>query len=354
VKIIKTVGIIAEYNPFHNGHKFHIEEAKRLCDADAVVVVMSGNYIQRGDCATFDKQTRARAAILGGADLIIELPTVFAGQTAEIFARSAVYLMNALGCVDYLAFGAETNDISGISAVADFLSGENHEFDKLIRAKLKTGISYATARAAAVGELLDEKYAEILCEPNNILGVEYLKALNAINSKIVPILVQRRAVGHNDFSARGAFASASLIRKMTLAGGIKSALHLVPNECMDLYGCAQIHTLSAVETAILASLRKGEPCEIAEIADVSEGLENRIFASAKTSTTLDMLINEVKTKRYTHARLRRIMLHTYLGITAKDITSPQYLRILDFSPRGREVLNNIKKLTTLTCEKNFH
>jgi len=350
---MKIVGIIAEYNPFHNGHKFHIEEAKRLTGADVVVVVMSGNYVQRGDVSIFDKQIRAKAAILGGADLVIELPTINSTQSAEGFAYNAVYLMNALNCVDYLAFGAETDGISEVAAIAKFLTAENAEFGQLIRDKLKSGISYALAREQAVGELFGENYAKILREPNNILGVEYLKALQLLNSDIEPILVKRNAVGHNDMMVQDAFASASLIRKMVKSDGLESIKHLVPSECMELYYEAKIHTLQTAETAILAGLRKSLPERIVKIADVSEGLENRIFNMAKEHNTLDDLLDAVKTKRYTQARLRRIMLHSYLGIERIDLTTPKYLKILDFNSNGQEILNRIKKTTMLPLVKNF-
>ncbi|MCL2837523.1 MAG: nucleotidyltransferase [Oscillospiraceae bacterium] len=351
---MKIVGIIAEYNPFHNGHKFHIEEAKRLTGADAAVVVMSGNYVQRGDVAVFDKQTRARAAIAFGADLVIELPTVCAAQSAEIFARSSVCLMDALNCVDYLAFGAEASDIGDITEVAKFLSVENDEFDGAIRAKLKTGISYASARAEAVAELCGAKQAEILQEPNNILAVEYLKALYTLKSDIQPVLIKRRAVGHDDSNVCENFASASLIRKKIKTEGLQSVEALVPTECIELYKTAEFHTIEAVQVAILANLRRMTPNDIAKIADVSEGLENRISAFAKEYKTLDELIDAVKTKRYTHARMRRIMLHSYLGITREDIMLPQYLKILDFSPKGQEILNNLKRTKpALALAKNF-
>jgi len=350
---MKIVGIIAEYNPFHNGHKFHIEEAKQLSGADAVVVVMSGNYVQRGDVAIFDKQTRARAAILGGADLVIELPTVCAAQSAEIFARSSVYLMDVLNCVDHLAFGAEAGNLADIEPIAKFLISENSEFDKVIRAKLKMGISYPAARTEAVAKILGEQFAQVLHEPNNILAVEYLKALFMFKSDIKPILVSRQAVGHDDMDVCGTFASASLIRKRIKTEGLKSTESLVPRECMEIYESAEIYDIHEVETAILADLRHSEPEVIAQIADVSEGLENRIFAAAKIHNTLDALMDAVKTKRYTYARIRRIMLHAYLKIRREDVTLPQYLKILDFSSKGQEILNSIKKSTSLPLVKNF-
>ena len=350
---MKTIGIIAEYNPFHNGHKFHIEEAKRLSGADAAVIVMSGNYVQRGDCAIFDKFTRAKSAIAGGGDLVIELPTVCATTTAETFAKTSVYLINALGCVDFLAFGAEAEGISEISVVAKFLAKKNDKFDEIVRKKLSDGITYASARELAVGELLGSKYAKVLREPNNILGVEYLKALTLLDSTIEPILIKRNSVGHNDMVAQDDFASASLIRKMIRADGLESVEHLVPRECMEIYREAKTHILQKVEAAILAGLLKSWPEEIMNIVDVSEGLENRIFAAAKECCTLNELLDSVKTKRYTHARLRRILLHSYLRIEREELTLPKYLRILDFSECGRALLNSIKKTTMLPLVKNF-
>jgi len=261
--------------------------------------------------------------------------------------------MNALTCIDYLAFGAEADDITDIAIVAKFLVSENAELDGLIREKLKLGLSYATAREQAVGELLGERHAKILREPNNILGVEYLKALQSLDSTIKPILVKRNAVGHNDITINDSFASASLIRKMIINDSLESVEKLVPQACMDIYRTAKTHTLQTVEMAILAGLRKSSPAEIAYITDVSEGLQNRIFSSAKDYNTLDGLLDAVKTKRYTHARLCRIMLRSFLGIEQDELILPRYLKILAFSPGGQEVLNSIKKTTILPLVKNF-
>jgi len=261
--------------------------------------------------------------------------------------------MNALNCVDCLAFGAEASDIANLTETAKFLTSENETFDQLIREKLKTGISYPAARAEVVAELCGENCAAVLREPNNILAVEYLKALISQNSDITPILINRKAVKHDDTQIHGNFASASHIRELIKENGLQSAQHLVPPECAELYKSAKIHSMQAIEVAVLANLRRMTPELIAQIPDVSEGLENRIFEAAKEHKTLGKVIDAIQTKRYTYSRIRRIMLHSYLEVTRNDLISPQYLRILDFSPQGQEILNGIKKETTLPLTKNF-
>ncbi|MDR2167605.1 MAG: nucleotidyltransferase family protein, partial [Clostridiales bacterium] len=221
----KTCGIIAEYNPFHNGHKFHLEAAKRESSAENIVVVMSGNFVQRGEPAIICKFVRARAALLGGADIVLELPINFATASAEGFARGAVYILEKSGIIDALAFGCENNDLGILSEIANFLVNETEDFKAALRANLRQGKSFPVARAAA----LEQFSQEVLVAPNNILAIEYLKALRKFNSAIVPFGVARKGVGHHGKELVGSFASASALRREILAGNVDSLAAFMPD-----------------------------------------------------------------------------------------------------------------------------
>jgi len=320
-----TVGIVAEYNPFHNGHKYQIEQAKKLTGADTVVVAMSGSFVQRGEPALCSKWARAEMALKCGADLVVELPVCFAVRSAEFFAKGAIGLLNALN-VDYTAFGVETDDIDRLCKTADALKNE----PEIIKEYLSQGLSYPSAVAKAFPEC-----ADVLSTPNNMLAVEYIKA-GAKN----PVAVLRKGAAH-DGGAADAFASASYIRER-----LSEAEKYMPEEAfgvlkreIDNNACPP--DKDKLSDIILAKLR----CESAEIlqqiCDVNEGIENRIISAAKTSTSLDELYDAVKTKRFTHARIRRIIMNYALGITkAFERCAPQYVRVLASNEKGFAILKN--------------
>ncbi len=347
---MKFLGIISEYNPFHNGHKYQIEQARLKTGADYVVIVMSGSFVQRGTAAICDKWTRAKMALLGGADLIIELPVIYSMQSAEYFAKGAVGILNALGVVNYLSFGVENDNISELTSIARVLLDEPQNYKTALNNALATGISFPSAREIALKEYVGDD--NILGTPNNILAIEYIKALMRIGSKIKPVAVLRKGAMH-DSIGEGNITSASHIRSLLLENGIDSIEKYVPDYVYEILlseiekGKAPVN-INFLETAIIARLRTIPHTELSQIRDVTEGLENRIKQAANTCTTLDEIINFAKTKRYTHSRLRRIIANTLLGITkeTEDI-SPQYIRVLGMNENGKAILKIAKETATL-------
>ena len=341
---MRTIGIITEYNPFHRGHKWQIDELRRRFGAEtAVVCAMSGDFVQRGDFAVERMHARAEAAVRGGADLVLELPLPWAISSAEGFARGGVEVLAAAGLIDALAFGSECGDAAALLRAAETLLRE--DFSERLREKLAAGTSFAGAREAAARELIGDD-AAVLGTPNDILGVEYCKALIRSGSAIVPIAMQRKAVGHNDGAAEG-FASASHIRAL-LARGEDASAFLTP-ESAAIYAreCAAGRapvTMKGAERAILSRLRMMEEEDFARFDSGNEGLYRRFYGAVRTETSLEELLDAVKTRRYAYARLRRMLLAAYLGVTKEDIPPRvPYLRVLAFSERGRAVLKRMKQ-----------
>lgn len=341
---MKTVGLVAEYNPYHNGHQYMVTRCREE-GATHVVAVMSGNFVQRGSVAIMDKRARAKAALLDGVDLVIELPVPWAVSTAELFAKGGLSILQGLGCVDALAFGCETADkemlIKAADAVCDIKVHEQ------IKEELTGGITYAVSRENAVRKLYGDKIADIISKPNNILAVEYLKAMRSLGSNfdIMPIL--RRGAEHDSLKENGEFSSASALRIM-LERGDEKAFEYMP--CGSVAEFKRLQNVGRApvaiddsERAILSRLRMLTVEEIKEAPDISEGLENRIYNAIQSATSLEELYSIVKTKRYTHSRIRRIITSLYLGIAPQDaLHKVPYIRVLGFNERGREILRAAK------------
>ena len=307
---MSRAAVICEFNPFHNGHKFLLEKIKSDFRND-VVCIMSGNFVQRGDIAITDKYARAKAALHNGADIVVELPTVYAMSGAQTFAENGVRIAAAMNC-DRLYFGAE-NSISDLKEVAGLL--ENKLINDKIHDLMKNGQYYPKALSMAVGD----KHAKVLDQPNNILALEYIKACK--KNGLMPIAIPRKGVNHDEDIIRDGIASASKIRELIEKG--ESCKLLTPMEITN------VSTLKSIEPAILYRLKTITAEELRKIADVSEGLEYRIIEAAKQYNSLSEIYNAVKTKRYTMARIRRIILSAFLGITAEMPSTPvPYLRIL--------------------------
>lgn len=345
VKFGKTAAIIAEYNPFHNAHAYHISKTRELTGAENIVVIMSGNFVQRGDCAICDKFSRARMALAGGADLVLELPLPFACATAEKFAAGGVGIADALGCVDYLSFGMECGDVGQLAAAAGAVSDVSIKpaLDRL----LSDGKPFAAARTEAVREVYGDDIAELLCLPNNTLAVEYIRALRSLNSDIEPIGIRREGVQHDSAAPSGSFASATAVRRMLLDGAWKNASKFMPDYSLEILDRAVVQgTVPAdiyrCERAILSRIRGMTREQLANLPDVSEGLENRIFESTRSAVSLDDLYLTIKSKRYSHARVRRIVLSAFLGIRAVHSLNLPYIRILGMNSRGRALLSAAK------------
>ena len=347
---MKISGIIAEYNPFHNGHIYHMEKTREN-GADAIVTVMSGNFVQRGEPALIQKWSRARAALIGGSDLVLELPLPYAVASAETFARGGIDILNRLGCVDEISFGSEVGDIKMLSAVARALQSE--ETEKALKENLDTGVSYPTALDRAIAEVLGEEYAAIIREPNNVLAIEYLKALNHTESKITPFTVNRMGAGHDSSLFLENTASSSYIREKVRENNFGEISAVMPPISESILkgeierGDALIDK-TKFEVAVLSKLRFMNTDYFLRMPDVSEGLENRIMSSIYISRDLNQLYDYIKTKRYTMARVRRIVLSAFLGITKKDTpASVPYVRVLGFTERGREILRTARNTATI-------
>lgn len=349
---MKSTAIISEYNPFHNGHKYQIQKSREN-GSTHIISVMGGNFLQRGNCAILDKYNRAKAAILGGVDLVIELPQIYAVGSAEKFAFGAVQTLDKCGCVDELAFGAECGDILMLKRTVDIIT-RSGEVETLCKQYLKQGYSHPRAMQAAVEYISQngDNISDILKSPNNTLAIEYIKVLNNINSNINPFAIKRVGAMHGSMQTNNEFASASAVREMILNGD-NSYKKFIPNttaeiisDCITLGECPGEYKNNS--RGIMTVLRSMTAEDFANIPDVTEGLENRLVKAAKENNSVLDIITAVKCKRYTHARLSRIIACAYLGIT-KDISSlePKYIRVLAFNDRGTEILKLMKKSASL-------
>ena len=346
---MQVVGIVAEYNPFHTGHAYQIARTRAELGEDApVVAVMSGCWVQGGRCAAADKWTRSRLALTGGVDLVLELPTVWAVSSAETFARGAVALMCRSGVVDTLCFGSETGELSSLQAAADCL--DSPDYPAQLRRALEGGASFAAARQAAVERLIGPAGAA-LASPNNNLGVEYLRSLRALGSAIRPVTVRREGAAHNTWDETGeGFRSATQLRQHLARGEWEAVRPYVPAGNLPLLQSAPLTDPELRERAMLACLRKMRAEDWAKLPDAGagEGLPQRLERAGQRCHSLDDFFAQAKTRRYAMARLRRMALWAFLGLTAADIPDePPYLRVLGFNARGREVLKEMKQKAQL-------
>ncbi|NLG53206.1 MAG: nucleotidyltransferase family protein [Clostridiales bacterium] len=342
---MKTFGIVCEYNPFHSGHLYHINESRRL-GAEAVVCVMSGNFVQRADFAMTDMHSRAESAVRNGADLVIQLPTPWVLSSAEKFAFGAVYILNALGVVTHLSYGAENPETDMHIKAARLLMSA--DFPLKLTDRLKTGVSFASARYSALAEI-DSAAAEVLRNPNNILAVEYIKALTQLGSDIIPVAVERRGSMHDEMTTENEHISATAIRKLLLSGDFEEVSGFLPRETCNIL-LREIKNKNApvwikdADKAMLSCLKKLSAEDYLRFNDVSEGLEKRLYRAVSRAVSLDEAVMLAKTKRYTHSRIRRIYLSAFLGAT-KDLSSgaPGFARILAFNDTGRKLIAKIRK-----------
>lgn len=327
-----TAGIIAEYNPFHNGHALLIEKA-RQAGATHIVAVMSGNFVQRGEPSVFHHSERAKAALNAGVDLVLQLPVPYAVSGAQSFARAGVEILDAFGC-DWLVFGSECGDADVICKTADAVYSD--EIKPLIAEELKKGISFAAARENAL-RIMNSSYADIIKSPNNILGVEYAAAVNRINSRMKPVTFARQGAAHDSADSDSDIASASMIRNKILGGGEWGKY--VPDT--SVYECCEKRSIAFIERAILYKLRTASAEDISRTPDISEGIENRILSAATQAKSLEELYALAKTKRYSHARIRRIIINYFLSITSEDTdTSVPYIRVTGFNSKGADLIRN--------------
>ena len=363
-----VVGIIAEYNPFHNGHAYHLEQSKELAKADYVIAVVSGNFVQRGNVSLINKWDKADMALTNGADLVIELPTVYSISSAENFAYGAVKILDSLNIVDYISFGTELDDINILDKCADILYKQPQKFVNLLNHELSKGLSFPKARENALLMYLNDirRYSNVLSSPNNILAIEYLKALKKLRSPIKPIAVKRKNAGYNDLEITNNFASATAIRKKIIDNKPAGLSKLMPpNSYRVLYNSIQkghyVKDIISFEKEIIFTLRKMSIKEIANLPDVTEGLEHSIKNAANSCNTIDEFMNIIKTKRYTNTRIQRILLYALLGITKDDMkTSTKvqpYIRVLGMNKKGKDLISVISRsnpnLNIITSVKKY-
>lgn len=361
-----VLGIVSEYNPFHNGHILHLKKSLELTKADFTVAIMSGNFTQRGDTSLVDKWAKTEMALKQGIDLVLELPTIYAISSAENFASGAIKILNSLGIVDYLSFGSEVGDIKPIDDVATILAKEPRDFSEILKRQLRSGLSYPKARELAMQMFFGSSpiYTEVLQNPNNILGVEYLKALKRTKSNITPITIKRNYNNYNSQDVKNGIASATAIR--TMISNSKNIHTVVPYETYEVIERLSnegkiVTSLKVFEKEIIYNLRRMTITEIANLPDVTEGLENKIKQAALATNTLETLIEKIKSKRFTQTRIQRILLYSLLNITKKDMLMSQkvtpYVRVLGFNKHGKRIISaiaeNNPKIKIVVSVKKF-
>ena len=390
----KVIGIIAEYNPFHGGHKFQIEEAKKRTGADWCVAAMSGDFVQRGEPAVYSKYLRTRMALSCGADLVVELPSAFAVSSAEDFAACGVALLTGLGAVDVLCFGSEDGDIRRIRTAAGILAQEGGDFSSLLSIGLRSGLSWPQARSQALLKMADkdkdfplrrEEMDKLLGSPNNLLGIEYCKAILRQNSPLIPFTIRRRGQGYHDNGLEGGQASASAIRRTLKAGVPSGIIHIsrivslkagepsgeaglfpyakltpeamthIPPEIRSLYGrepVLEANDLSEILNFCLLSLKR-EGTDYTQYGDMSAEMARRLEHCLLKQVSWEGRIEQLKTRQYTYTRLSRALLHMVLGLTDARVQSYKeagrapYARILGFRKESQELLALVKQKTAI-------
>lgn len=361
---MKTVGLITEYNPFHNGHAYHIEKAKMLTGADRVIVVMSGDFVQRGAPAVMPKHLRTESALLSGASLIIELPVCFATGSAEYFAQGSISLLNQLGCIDSICFGSECGDLHLLKEIAQILADEPIEYQTALKQGLKEGASFPAARQEALN-IYSDKYSEILASPNNILGIEYLKALAKIHSKIEPFTIKRIGAGYHDMDIDGQFSSATAIRsdiyQLADVNSSSESLPLthiqtqVPSSCHELMkkNYQTRYPVKADDFSLLlkAKLLSETAGSLSHYLDISPELANRILRLRNDYLSFEQFCDLLKTKELTRSRISRSFIHVLLGITNDWLTAIKapapYARILGFRRDHADLLGILKRTSDI-------
>lgn len=347
---MRICGIVSEYNPLHSGHIYHLHEVRRQLGADcAIVCCLSGDFVQRGEGALLPKHLRARAAVCSGADLVVELPVPYALSSAEGFAQNGVRILHGLGVLTHLSFGAEDADPDWLRETASILLEHDTVAETL--AQLQTGISYAAARERALFARMQQR-AALVQKPNNILAVEYCKAVQRQSIDVTILPIARKGAAH-DGTETQEHASASRLRSLIRAGDFHDALPYLPAPCADILTHALreglvLGSMERLENAMLAQLIRLSPEELSRLPDASEGLEHRLYHAIHAERTLEGICTQAKTKRYALSRIRRMLLCAYLGITAQDAAIPApYIRVLAMNEKGQAVLRLARKQATL-------
>ncbi|MFL0249892.1 nucleotidyltransferase [Clostridium neuense] len=350
---MNITGIVAEYNPLHKGHIYHLLETKKICSSDGIVCVMSGNFVQRGEPALIDKWSRAKSAILSGIDLVIELPCIYSLSSAEFFAYGAVSLLNSIGIVNSICFGSESGNIESIQLIADILNNEPEEYKDYLKQSLSKGLSFPKARMEAIKEFISKNSNFFLEESdikysNNILGIEYCKSLKKLNSKIKPYTVKRRGSLYTDAKLSEYPSATSIRNSLKESKNAYLLKDLLPEPSLNLIK-SNINNIT-FKDAMFNFLKYKiftNKNTLKNLPDVSEGLENKIYDALANCSTLDEALVYMKSKRYAYTRLTRILTQYYIGFDCyntdylRKLPCP-YARILGFNERGKEMLRLMK------------
>ena len=370
---MNILGLVVEYNPFHNGHLYHLLKSKEITKATHTVAIMSGNFLQRGEPALFDKYTRARAAVANGVDLVIELPTLFACQSAEIFSHGAIATLNSLNCINSICFGSEVGNIDILYTISKILVNEPNEFKISLKKYLNDGMLFPTARSNALFDYINEnnlvdiskdELLSILNSSNNILGIEYIKSLLKLKSNIKPYTITRINSEYNSESIDSSICSATAIRKaLKNTDDISFASKVVPLPTYNILKTNIEKSFNPIFDEmffdILSSIILRDSNELDKYFDVNEGIENKIYQSIFTSSNLEELHSLVKSKRYTLTKIKRTLNNVLLGITkddmalVKDMNYIPYIRVLAFNDKGREILKAIKNNSEINIINKF-
>jgi predicted nucleotidyltransferase len=355
---MRTVGLITEYNPFHNGHLHHLRESKEAADAEVAVAVMSGHFLQRGEPALFDKWMRTEMALTAGVDVVVELPFPWACNSAPHFALGAVQALNALGAVDALCFGSEAGKIGILQRAADLLLEREGEVAGRTAELLRQGVSYPAARARSVAGL-DAEIAGALETPNNILGIEYLRALRRTASPIAPLTIPRIGAGYHDRQAAGSIASATGIRAMLGEG--RDPMSYLPEVCRPLLRRAledgRISDEGPLHLLLLAAIFRGRKT-LQNIYQIEDGVENRLVEAAAVSDSRESLVDAVKSRQFTRTRIQRLLMYVLNDVSRDDMqacleTGPLYMHLLGCSEKGRAFLAACRKKAALPIVSNY-
>lgn len=345
---MKVTSIIAEYNPFHNGHKYHLEQSKKITNSDYCIVVMSGNYVQRGEPAILDKWVRTKIALQSGADIVIELPSIYSTSSAEFFAHNAVSILDKTNIVESICFGSEIGDIEIIKEFANILSTEPLEYKAMLKEELSKGISFPLARANALKAYIHN--SDFIESPNNILAIEYIKSIIKLKSNIKPYTIKRNSDYHSAILSD--ISSATAIRQAIKEK--KDFINSIPKESANILfeaiscGIAPIF-FDDFSTLLNYKLRVNK--NLSDILDINEGLENRIINSSKYNFNISDITKSIKTKRYTYTRIQRALLHIILGLKKSDLqiynNNIQYIKILGFRKQSEQVLSALCKNSSI-------
>ena len=352
----KVLGIVGEYNPFHNGHLYHLEQSKKMTSSNYTVAIMGGNFTQRGSTSLIDKWSKAEAAIQNGIDLVIELPVLYTTSSAENFADGAIKILDSLKVVDYISFGAETSDVDILNKFADVLYHEPRKYKILLSHELSKGISYPKARENALMIYLNDirKCVNVLSSPNNILGIEYLKANLTLEKPLTVNIIQRMKAEHNDLNYQENFASGTAIRHSlyTNNSNFSKLKQVVPDETyfllQEIHQTQDLPHLDYLFTNLISKLRLAKLDELTKIYGIREGLEYKLLKTANEAINLQDFFQKLKSKRYPLTNLQRLTLYLLLNITKDliqrfDDTGALYARVLAFNDKGTELLKQMKK-----------